>query len=70
MQYTYYLNRINIIIFYNQSLDMLSLKGKYNNSSVNGSRMREPDRQKTDRQTPAEREGERKEFNMPPNFFN
>ena len=49
-QYTYYLTRITIIIFYKPSLDMLSLRGKYNNISVNGSRMREKERE-TDRQT-------------------
>ena len=48
IQNTYYLlTHINIIIFYKQSLDTLSLKGKCSNISVNG---RERDRQ-TDGET-------------------
>ena len=43
----YLLTHINIIIFYKQSLDTLSLKGKCSNISVNG---RERDRQ-TDGET-------------------
>ena len=37
IKYTYHQARINTIFFYKQSLDMLSLKGKYNNVPVNAS---------------------------------
>ena len=39
--------RINTI--FNQSLDMLSLKGKYNSVSVNASHMREREQQQIDK---------------------
>ena len=62
IKHTYHQARINIILK-KLSLDMLSLKGKYNNVSVNASHMREREREGgrgADKRRPAEREGARR----------
>ena len=58
------------MISYKQSLDILRLKNKYNNISVNASLIfeREREREREGGGKPAEREDARKEFDVPPSL--
>ena len=72
--HNYNLTRINIIIFYKQSLDTFEFERQiqqYLSKWESYKRERQTDRQtdsQTDRQRMAEREIERSELNMPPHF--